>query len=104
MYFHHTGYPGGASWTRAWELHEKDATMVLRKAIYNSMRGNLQRRYTMQRLHLFSDDQVPDELLANVTHQIRAPRLVPERLDHIDPEKVDKFPALMDYPKDYVIR
>lgn len=27
-YFHHTGYPGGATWTLAWELHEKDPTMV----------------------------------------------------------------------------
>ncbi|XP_026321001.1 39S ribosomal protein L13, mitochondrial isoform X2 [Hyposmocoma kahamanoa] len=26
-YFHHTGYPGGASWTLAWELHNKDPTM-----------------------------------------------------------------------------
>lgn len=29
VYFHHTGYPGGASWTLAWELHNKDPTMVL---------------------------------------------------------------------------
>lgn len=27
-YFHHTGYAGGASWTLAWQLHEKDPTMV----------------------------------------------------------------------------
>lgn len=27
-YFHHTGYPGGASWTLAWEVHKKDPTMV----------------------------------------------------------------------------
>lgn len=27
-YFHHTGYPGGASWTLAWELHNKDPTLV----------------------------------------------------------------------------
>lgn len=28
VYFHHTGYPGGATWTKAWELHKKDPTMV----------------------------------------------------------------------------
>jgi len=28
VYFHHTGYSGGASWTPAWELHDKDPTMV----------------------------------------------------------------------------
>lgn len=28
VYFNHTGYPGGATWTKAWELHKKDPTMV----------------------------------------------------------------------------
>lgn len=28
VYFHHTGYPGGATWTLAWELHEKDKKQV----------------------------------------------------------------------------
>jgi ribosomal protein L13 len=28
VYFHHTGYPGGASWTKAWEVHKKNPTMV----------------------------------------------------------------------------
>lgn len=27
-YFHHTGYAGGATWTVAHELHEKDKTKV----------------------------------------------------------------------------
>lgn len=27
-YFHHTGYSGGATWTPAWELHDRDPTMV----------------------------------------------------------------------------
>ena len=34
VYFHHTGYPGGASWTLAWELHEKDPTMVCIFCLY----------------------------------------------------------------------
>ena len=28
LYFHHTGYAGGASYTMAHELHRKDNTMV----------------------------------------------------------------------------
>ncbi|XP_055639124.1 39S ribosomal protein L13, mitochondrial [Toxorhynchites rutilus septentrionalis] len=103
-YFHHTGYPGGASWTLAWELHQKDPTMIMKKSVYRSMHGNLQRRYTMQRLHLFKDDNVPKEILENVTNQIRQPRRVPERLDRMDPEVVENFPKLFDYPKDYVLR
>lgn len=32
-YFHHTGYPGGATWTLAWEVHNKDPTMVSSKSV-----------------------------------------------------------------------
>lgn len=104
MYFHHTGYPGGASWTLAWELHTKDPTMVLRKAVYNGMDGNLQRRYTMQRLHIFPDANVPETLLVNVSNQIKQIRPVPKRLDHYSNEEVSTTPKIMDYPKDYIIR
>ncbi|CAD7088033.1 unnamed protein product [Hermetia illucens] len=82
VYFHHTGYPGGASWTLAWQLHEKDPTMIMWKAVYNAMR----------------------EIMENVTNQIRQIRVVPTRLDHIDKETLENFPAVMDYPKDYVLR
>lgn len=76
----------------------------MQKAIYNAMQGNLQRRYTMQRLHLFAGDEVPEEILSNVTNQLRQTRLVPKRLDHIDPTDVENFPKIMDFPKDYVLR
>uniref|UniRef100_A0A1B0DH47 Uncharacterized protein n=1 Tax=Phlebotomus papatasi TaxID=29031 RepID=A0A1B0DH47_PHLPP len=103
-YFHHTGYPGGATWTLAWELHEKDPTMIVKKAVYNAMRGNLQRRYTMQRLHLFPDDKVPEDILANVSNQIPSLRKVPERLDKMDPDTVKTFPKIMDWPDDYILK
>lgn len=103
-YFHHTGYPGGATWTLAWDLHSKDPTMVLRKAVYNSMDGNLQRRYTMERLHIFPDENVPEELMKNVSNQIRAPRPTPKRLDHYTEKEIAEYPKVIDYPKDYVLR
>lgn len=124
VYFHHTGFSGGATWTLAWELHQKDQTQVttikcetlfqtmlfiislqiVHKAVYNAMKGTLQRRYNMQRLHLFPGTDVPEEIMANVTNQLRQSRLVPKRLDHIDAETVAKFPKIMDFPKDYVLR
>ncbi|KAF2895182.1 hypothetical protein ILUMI_10994 [Ignelater luminosus] len=104
VYFHHTGYPGGATWTLAWELHRKDPTMILKKAVYNSMDGNLQRRYTMERLHIFPDGNVPPELMGNVSNQIRQIRPMPKRLDHYTKEEVEKFPKIIDYPKDYILR
>ncbi|XP_046383886.1 leukotriene A-4 hydrolase-like [Ischnura elegans] len=101
VYFHHTGYPGGASWTPAWELHEKKPTMVMCKAVYYSMRGNLKRRYNMCRLHLFADE-APEDIMSKVTSQIRPIRPVPQRLDHYPEDYVTTFPKLLDWPKDYV--
>ncbi|KAK4884148.1 hypothetical protein RN001_000419 [Aquatica leii] len=104
VYFHHTGYPGGASWTLAHELHKKDPVLILKKAVYNSMDGNLQRRYTMERLHLFPDANVPAKLMGNVSNQIRQIRPIPKRLDHYTQKEIEEYPKLIDYPKDYILR
>lgn len=101
-YFHHTGYPGGASWTVAWDLHSKDPMMIMKKAVYRALGGTLARRPTMARLHLFANDKVPQEILENVSNQIRQQRPVPQRLDKIDEEIVKSFPKIMDYPDDYL--
>lgn len=74
----------------------------MKKAVYRGLGGNLQRRYTMERLHLFENDEVPLEVMENVTNQIKQLRPVPERLDHIDPEIVDNFPKIMDYPEEFL--
>lgn len=76
----------------------------MHKAVYNSMKGNLQRRYAMQRLHLYSGVNVPDEIMSNVTNQLKQNRVVPKRLDHIDEETVRNFPQIMDYPKNYILK
>lgn len=76
----------------------------MKKAVYSSMKGNLQRRYTMERLHIFPDAKVPEDLLANVSNQIRQIRPVPKRLDHYPEDEVKTYPKIIDYPKDYVLR
>lgn len=58
----------------------------------------------MQRLHLFPDRNVPDEILANVTNQLKQNRVVPQRLDHIDEETIKNFPKIMDYPQNYILK
>lgn len=68
------------------------------------MDGNLQRRHTMQRLHIFPDDNVPEDILKNISNQIRHKRPIPTRLDHIPQEEIEQFPKIIDYPKDYVLR
>lgn len=76
----------------------------MKKAVYRALDKNLQRRYTMERLHLFQDGNVPDEIMSNVTNQLKQDRQVPKRLDHIDEEMIKNFPKIMDYPKDYIIK
>lgn len=68
------------------------------------MRGTLQRRHTMQRLFIYPGEQIPEDILQNVTNQIRQLRLVPTRLDHIPEEEVKNFPKVMEYPEDYVLK
>lgn len=74
------------------------------KAIYSSMKGNIQRRYTMQRLHIYPGDNIPEEIKQNITNQIRQLRPVPERLDKYTEQDIEKFPKIMEYPDDYVLR
>lgn len=101
VYFHHTTYHGGASWTLAWELHNKDPKLIVQKAVYKALAKNLQRRHTMQRLHIFPDDKVPEDILQNVSNQIKQLRTVPVRLDHIPQEQIESFPRLVKFAADY---
>ncbi|XP_059486237.1 large ribosomal subunit protein uL13m [Neocloeon triangulifer] len=103
VFFHHQTYPGTATWTPAWEMHTRDPTMVMKKAVYTSMHGNLLRRHNMMRLHLYADEEVDPEVAARVTNVIRQLRPIPERLDLMEKEKVDSFPQIADLNKDYVI-
>lgn len=77
---------------------------VLKKAVYNSMNGTLQRRYTMQRLHLFPGPKVPSKLLKNVSNQIQQLTPTPKRLDHYTNEEVQEFPKIIDLPTDYIMK
>ncbi|KAK4308859.1 hypothetical protein Pmani_019473 [Petrolisthes manimaculis] len=104
VYFHHTGYAKGASWTLAWQLHHKDPTMILRKTVYSKLSKNLLRRGRMEKLHIFPDDKIPDSILENVSAQLRQMRPIPKRLDHYTREEVEKFPKVFDWPKDYIIK
>lgn len=68
------------------------------------MKGNLQRRYTMQRLHLFPDANVPPNLLKNVSNQIKQIRPTPKGLDQYSEKEIKEFPKIIDLPKDYIVK
>jgi len=101
VYFHHTGYPGGASWTKAHEVHSRDPTKIVEKAVAKEL-PRYNKHPWLARLHIFPDDNLPDKIAENISDQIRPLRPVPKRLDHYRQEEVESFPKLFDYPKDYI--
>lgn len=108
VYFHHPGYPktrgGGAKWIPAWQLHERDPTLILWKACYNNLYGDLTRKGKMARLHIFPDSNVPQDLLNNVTGQISQVKPTPKKLSEHSQQEIDNFPKVWEYPHDHVKR
>merc|ERR1712131_356513 len=98
VYFHHPGYNksfpgGGAKWIPAWQLHSRDPTLVLWKAVYNNMQNDLMRKPKMARLHVYPDgvETVPDDIMINVSNQIEQMREVPKKLEEYTKEEVEEF-------------
>lgn len=103
MYYHHTDYAGGASWTSAWEMHDSNPTKVMEKAVYRAIPGDLLRRLRMSRLHLFADDKIPDNIKQNLSYQLRQLKSIPRKLEEIPEEERKNFPKLFEHPHDFVL-
>ena len=67
VYYHHTGYPAsfkhvggvnGQLWIPAWQLHDRDPTLILWKACYNNMDNTMMRKNCIARLHIFPGSEV----------------------------------------------
>ncbi|XP_010575268.1 PREDICTED: 39S ribosomal protein L13, mitochondrial isoform X3 [Haliaeetus leucocephalus] len=94
VYSSHTGYPGGFKQVTATQLHLKDPTAIVKLTVYRMLPKNLQRRTMMQRLHLFPEDVIPEDIQKNLLQEIPQPRAVPKRLDEYTPEEIAAFPKV----------
>ncbi|KAJ8353812.1 hypothetical protein SKAU_G00213790 [Synaphobranchus kaupii] len=101
VYSSHTGYPGGFKQVTAAQLHHKDPKAIIKLAVYGMLPRNLHRRTMMQRLHLFPDDVLPDDILENLTEELPQPRVIPRKLSEYTQEERDAFPMLWTPPEDY---
>ncbi|XP_053102593.1 39S ribosomal protein L13, mitochondrial isoform X2 [Hemicordylus capensis] len=101
VYSSHTGYPGGFRQVTASQLHQRDPIAIVKLATYGMLPKNLHRRTMMQRLHLFPDDVIPDEIRKNLIEELPQPRKVPRKLDEYTQEEIDAFPKLWSRPKDF---
>lgn len=101
VYSSHTGYPGGFKQVTAAQLHRKDPVAIVKLAIYGMLPKNLHRRTLMKRLHLFPDEDIPEDILKNLTEELPQPRKVPRRLDEYTQEEIEAFPRVWSPPEDY---
>ncbi|TTF41801.1 39S ribosomal protein L13, mitochondrial [Bagarius yarrelli] len=94
VYSSHTGYPGGFKQVTAAQMHRKDPTAIIKLAVYGMLPKNLKRRTMMQRLHLFTDDVLPEDILTNLTEELPQPRAIPRKLSEYTQAERDAFPQL----------
>ena len=92
VYSSHAGHPGGFGQVTAVQRHVKDPAAIVKLAIYGTLPKNLHRRTRMQRLHLFPDKDIPEDILKNLVEGIPPPRRVPKRLDEHTQEEREAFP------------
>ena len=48
----------------------------------------------MQRLHLFPDEDIPEDILKNLTEELPQPRKGPRCLDEYTQEEIETFPRV----------
>lgn len=75
----------------------------MKKAVYHALDKNLLRRGQMERLHIFPDSNIPPDIAANITNQIRPLRAVPTKMEEIPRELESQCPQVFDLPQDYVM-
>uniref|UniRef100_A0A8C8CKY0 Large ribosomal subunit protein uL13m n=1 Tax=Oncorhynchus tshawytscha TaxID=74940 RepID=A0A8C8CKY0_ONCTS len=74
---------------------------IVKLAVYGMLPRNLSRRTMMQRLHLFPEDDLPEDILLNLTEELPQPREIPRRLNEYSQEEREAFPTLWTPPEDY---
>ncbi|XP_011603810.1 large ribosomal subunit protein uL13m isoform X3 [Takifugu rubripes] len=104
VYSSHSGYPGSFKQVTAAQLHHKDPTAIVKLAVYGMLPRNLHRRTMMQRLHIFPEDELPDDIRANLTEELPQPREIPRKLDEYSQEEMNAFPRLWTPPQDYKMK
>ena len=92
LYRHHTGYPGGLKSITARELHKRDATRILWRAVYGMLPKNNLRPIWMNRLFLFEDNEHP--YAENIFAKLEGPAPLPKRLEEFTVEEIENYPKL----------
>jgi len=104
--FHsYTGRPKGRLALQAYKIHEMDPTWIVRRMVYRNLSNTaFKRRNMFARLHVFPDEELPQDILDNLSFVIPPPRLVPKGIDDYTQEEIDNFPRVWQPADDFLIR
>ena len=92
LYRHHSGYPGGLKEIVAREMHKKDQTVILWRAVNGMLPKTKMRKKRMARLHLFEG---PDHPYADrIYAKVKAPAPLPKRLEEYSAEEIENYPKI----------
>lgn len=58
----------------------------------------------MMNLHIFPEEEIPEEIRGNISHQIPTQRPVPRSLRSYTEQEIANFPKIIDYPHDYIVK
>ncbi|CAK8691177.1 large ribosomal subunit protein uL13m-like [Clavelina lepadiformis] len=94
MFHSHTGRKKGRLRMTAAQVHQIDQSWIMRRMVYQQLPNSGLRRTQFQRLHVFEDDNVPNELMENISGVLTPPRRIPKGLSDYTQEEIDAFPKL----------
>jgi hypothetical protein len=60
------------------------------------------RRVHLERLHLFTDTEMPEFIRRNIGNQLEQIQAVPRKSTEYTAEERQKFPTLVEHPEDYL--
>jgi len=105
-YHYNNRYPGEKRKFPYYHVHDQDPCLLTERYVTRAFRSDKQgmwrKRIRKARLHIYPDDNVPDEIMSNISHQIRQHKIVPKPLDEYSTEEIEAFPKLIQLPDDFV--
>lgn len=98
--------PGGKKKFPYYHIHDQDPCSLVERYVTRAFRRDLngmwRRRQRRSRLHIYPDENVPEEIMKNISHQIRQHKIVPKTLEQFSLEEIEAFPKVVDLSDDFV--
>ncbi|MEN2497227.1 MAG: 54S ribosomal protein L13 [Marteilia pararefringens] len=104
LFRHNTGYAKGKLKQTAWMAHYKNSKYIMRKAVYSRLQPGSFKATLLDRLLVFEDSNLPQDIWENISGQIPQIIPVPRRTCDISNEERQSFPILFDWPKHEIFR